>query len=316
MDYHLYFHNDFDGVASGAVMLDFLKSRGDDIISFTPIDYSPTLKKNWANFKFREPFVIVDFLYYPKASWWFDHHPTSFIDDKWRKEFKSDKNHAFDPAKKSACDLLTGHLKKEFNYKPPKFMTDLIKWATVIDGALYKSPKEAVEGRQPAIKLAPALNPINFKARAPAKYFEAIIKSLASEPIVKTVQIPIVKKEIRRIKKKNKEAEQVFGKISVLTDKVVFIDGTKTGAQLSNFFGYYFYPEVDYAATLEFYGRYYHLSVGKNPWRKTPARVHIGELLNKYGGGGHKTVGGVERKTKSEILKIAEEIIEYLNKHG
>ncbi|MEK7154108.1 MAG: hypothetical protein AAB792_00935, partial [Patescibacteria group bacterium] len=276
--------------------------------------YSPTLKKNWANFKFREPFIIIDFLYHPKASWWFDHHPTSFARKVWREKFKGDKNHVFDLIKKSACDLMAGHLKKEFNYKLPKFITGLIKWATIIDSASYKSAKEAIESRQPAIKLALALDPINFKARAMAKYFEAIIKSLACEPIAKTVQIPIVKKEIRRIEKKNKEAEQVFGKISVLTDKVVFIDGTKTGAQLSNFFGYYFYPEIDYAATLEFYGKYYHLIVGKNPWKKIPARVHIGEMLNKYGGGGHRTVGGVERKTKSEILKIAEEVIEYLNK--
>jgi nanoRNase/pAp phosphatase (c-di-AMP/oligoRNAs hydrolase) len=38
--------------------------------------------------------------------------------------------------------------------------------------------------------------------------------------------------------------------------------------------------------------------------------------MKKYGGGGHKGVGGLERKSKKEIMKIAEEIIEYLNKHG
>ncbi len=297
-------------------MLNFLNGRGDNIVSFTPINYSPSLKKNWANFKFKQPFIIVDFLYHPKASWWFDHHQTSFIADKWRKGFKSDQNHAFGSTKKSACDLISGHFKKEFNYKPPKFIADLVKWATIIDSASYKSAKEALESKQPAIKLAKATNPINFENNAGAKYFETMIKSLASEPIVKTIQIPIFRKEIKRIDKMNQGIKKVFKNISTTTDKILFIDGTKTKAQLSNYRGYYFYPKINYAITLEFYGSYYHLSVGKNLWKKMPTRVHIGKMLNKYGGGGHKTVGGVDKRTKSEILKIAEKIIEYLNKHS
>jgi len=297
-------------------MLNFLNGRGDNIISFTPINYSPALKKKWVSFKFKEPFIILDFLYHPRASWWFDHHQTSFITDKWREEFKGDKNHAFDSTKRSACDLMAGHFKKEFNYKPPKFVADLIKWATIIDSASYKSAKEAIEGKQPAIKLIKAFYSKNFENDAAVKYFETIIKSLAGEPIARTIQIPVVKKEIKRIEKDNKEVKKIFKKISTVTGRTVFVDSTKTKAQLSIFFGYYFFPKIDYSITLEFYGDYYHLNVGKNPWKKTPAKVHIGEILKKYGGGGHKTVGGMERKTKPEILKIAGEVIEYLNKHG
>jgi oligoribonuclease NrnB/cAMP/cGMP phosphodiesterase (DHH superfamily) len=316
MDYHLYFHNDFDGMASGAVMLNFLRSRGDDVVSFTPITYSQALKKKWAGFKFKEPFVILDFLYHPRASWWFDHHYTSFLTDEWRDGFRDDKNRAFDSTKKSACDLLAGHLKKEFNWKPSKFISDLIGWATVIDGALYKSAKEAIESKQPAIKLAKATNPVNFEKGTEAKYFERIIKSLAKEPIAKTIQIPAVRKEIKRIENVNRKIKEIFKNILIVTGKVVFIDGTKTDVQFSNYHGYYFYPDIDYSVTVEFYGKYYHLSVGKNLWKKTPAKVHIGEMLKKYGGGGHRTVGGAERKTKKEILKIAGEVIEYLNNHG
>jgi hypothetical protein len=316
MDYHLYFHNDFDGVASGAVMLNFLKSCEDNIVSFTPIDYSPSLKKDWASFKFKRPFIIVDFLYHPKASWWFDHHRTSFVINRWRKKFRNDKSHAFGPADKSTCGLLARHLEKWFNYDPPKFIVDLIKWATIIDSASYKSAKEAVWGKRPAIKLAPALDLINHVSKTSAKYFETIIKSLAGEPVAKTIQIPIVRKEIKRIEKNNREVKKIFKSISAVNDKVLFIDGTKTKNQPSGYFGYYFYPKIDYSITLGLCGAYYHLSVGKNPWRKTPAEVDIGKMLSKYGGGGHKNIGGVERKSKSEILKIAGEVIEYLNENG
>lgn len=57
------------------------------------------------------------------------------------------------------------------------------------------------------------------------------------------------------------------------------------------------------------------LSVGKNPWRAR-GRVHIGKILSKYGGGGHDGAGGLEKKTKEEILKIADEVVEYLNAKG
>lgn len=316
MKYHLYFHNDFDGVASGAVMLNFLHSRGYDIVSFSPINFSPKLKPKWPSHRFKKPFILVDFLYHPRAAWWFDHHETSFINEKWRKRFKNDRHHVFNPARKSACDLIRGHLKLKFNYKPPKHIANLAKWATKIDSASYKSAKEALWGKQPYIKLALAINPLNFKSQAKANYFKTIIKSLAREPIAKTIQIPVVRKEIQRIEKTNKKAKKIFKKISVVISKIVLVDGTKTKAQLSNFFGYYFYPEINYALTLEFFGNYYHLNIGKNPWKKTPNKVHIGEMLIKYGGGGHKDVGGFERKSKGEIMKITEEIIEYLNKHG
>jgi nanoRNase/pAp phosphatase (c-di-AMP/oligoRNAs hydrolase) len=35
------------------------------------------------------------------------------------------------------------------------------------------------------------------------------------------------------------------------------------------------------------------ISVGVNPWTKTPRRHDIGELCARYGGGGHAVVGGV-----------------------
>ena len=39
MTYDLYFHNDFDGHASAAVMLSFLGGRGDRIGHFVPVDF-------------------------------------------------------------------------------------------------------------------------------------------------------------------------------------------------------------------------------------------------------------------------------------
>lgn len=313
MDYHIYFHDDFDGMASAAVMVNFLESRGDSVISFNGINYDPNLKPKWASFDFERPFILLDFLYHPDASWWFDHHPTSFIDPKWQAEFKNDLNHVFDPTIKSACELVLEHLKNNHSYKPPAFIEDLTIWATKIDSADYQSAEEALFGKEPAIKLARATNPINFENGNSDKYFEMIIRGLAGGPVSEVIEIPAVSEEIERVEKENSEVGKIFKDISVVTGKVVFVDGSKTKIQLSGYFSYYFYPEIEFAVTLEFYSGYYHLNVGKNLWKKTGSKIHIGELLKKYGGGGHKTVGGVEKETKPEILKIVEEVIQYLN---
>ncbi len=86
MKYDIYFHNDFDGRASAAVMLAFLRSRGDDIEHYIPIKYDVIPK--WIDDKFLEknklfkgkhsPAIIVDFPYHPQAAFWFDHHIRPF----------------------------------------------------------------------------------------------------------------------------------------------------------------------------------------------------------------------------------------------
>jgi len=143
--YHLYFHNDFDGMASGAVMLNFLRSRGDDIVSYNPIDYFPDVNRKWPEYKFKKPFILVDFRYHPAADWWFDHHLTSFFKKKWQNSFKVDRTHVFNPKIKSVCELVVRHLSKIFKYSPPRYIEYLVKWTSIIDSASYKSPKELVD---------------------------------------------------------------------------------------------------------------------------------------------------------------------------
>src|ERR1700685_3337099 len=113
MKYDIYFHNDFDGRASAAVVLAFLRSRGDDIEHFTPVNYY--LLSQWMDEKFfekhklfsgkRNPAIIVDFLYHPKAAMWFEHHATTFKRPEWEKKFKPDTFHRLEPQYPSCCHL-------------------------------------------------------------------------------------------------------------------------------------------------------------------------------------------------------------------
>lgn len=315
MNYHLYFHYDFDGMASGAVLLNFLRSRGDNIVSFNPMNYYPALKKRWPNYKFRTPFIIVDFFYHPKADWWFDHHTTSFPYPEWKARFSADSKHNFDPRYRSVCSMVVAHLKKNFSYKAPKYISYLAKWLDVIDSAHFKSLSQIIQKKSPALKLDLFLENIPETCKDSKEAYKFVIKKLATESVTRLVSRPQVKNKINKLLSETKRSFDALKASSVATGKTVFSDATVTGLHASHFYTYHLYPKAKYSILLSYHTNLYHLSVSKNPWNKNN-KVKIGDAMLKYGGGGRKDVGGLERKNKKEILIIANEITEFLNKNG
>ncbi len=315
MKYHVYFHDDFDGMVSGLVMFDFMKSRGDGIASFNPINFTPNLKNNWAKFKFKEPFILLDFMYHPKAAWWFDHHETSFINQDWKEKYTDDETHAFDISYKSACSLVLAYLKKKYKYQASKNIQNLVRWGDLIDSAGYKNARQIVDRNGSGLKLMSFLDSLDRQnKKAHQKRIGNIIKQLSAKSINEIIKQPAIAKTIKEQLAKIKESKEAFKDSAVLSGGIVFIDNTIHDIHGSHFLAYYFYPKSFYSVSLSKYGGYYHISVGGNPWNRIKgSRVHIGDLMSKYGGGGHKNVGGLEKKSKEEILKIVAEIIKYLN---
>src|SRR5581483_8268760 len=145
MRYDIYFHNDFDGHAAAAVMLAFLRSRGDDIEHFVPVKYD--IIPEWRHTDFfmrhkliagpvrgRNPAIIVDFPFHPGAQFWFDHHLLPFREPKWegiyKKELRRRKQRRpkgrapapspywrYDESYRSACHLVYDSLKKDFGWR-------------------------------------------------------------------------------------------------------------------------------------------------------------------------------------------------------
>ncbi len=316
--YHIYFHDDFDGMVSAVIFFDFFRKRGDKVGSFNPINYTPSIKKDWANFKFKKPFVLVDFMYHPNADWWFDHHETSFINPDWKKNYKDDDRHAFDQIYKSGCALVLAHLNKKYKYEAPKNIQELVYWGDIIDSAGYKNARQIVERKEPALRLMSYLDSLD---KVDQKIYQAkqsaIIKNLATKSINNFIAYSLVSNRIKKYLSKTKKSVADFKKSAVIKGGVIFIDAINKEFPKPHFLAYYVYPKSFYSVSINKYGAYYHMSVGGNPWNKTHGtEINIGKKMRSYGGGGHKAIGGLEKKSKLEIMKIAEEIIEYLNIHG
>ena len=319
MIYDLYFHNDFDGRAAAAIMLDFLRTRGDDIEHFVPVGYEMTeqwLKENF--FKRhklfrgkRNPAIVVDFAFHPGAAWWFDHHPTTFKSEVWKKRFKPDAQHQYDPKYASCCGQVTAVLKKDFGWRPSAHFKELVHWGDILDAARYASARQVVELGDIGIQLDAFIDRYPKSARTGKR----LVELMAEKPISFIARLPDVRRAVAAIRKSRAASLAYHRKHLKITGRTGYIDLTQSASGKNRYACYYLYPNLLYAVRILRKGKFFQLSVGQNPWRRKENRIDIGEVMKKYGGGGHFGVGATEIPKKKDAEKYAHEIVSYLEEH-
>lgn len=311
MKYDIYFHGGcFDGAASAAMLLWFLRQRGDGYGKFIPLTH-PVDKKWWKSLKMKRSSAVVDIIYHPKAAIWFDHHPTTFIDKKWEKNFRPDLWHKLDAKSPSCAGLIYRHLTKTLKIKPPKYIKELAHWADYIDRARFKSVKEAMGFKPAALRVAKSF----VDKKPPLSYAKLLIKALSEKPLGFVDKLKPVCKRFLKHKRDFKKAMPEIKKRLVLRGKATILYGMQRRLAGARFAPYYFYPKSKYSVRILRRDNKYVLSVGQNPWNP-PRRPRIGQYLEKkYGGGGHSVAGSATFKTKNEALEAVIKIADYLNKH-
>ncbi len=98
----------------------------------------------------------MDFRYSqdPRLTWWFDHHASAFQLAGDEDHFRADATGRkfYDPKAKSCTKFLADTVAAKFGFDAAP-ITDLVKWAEIIDGALFPDAKMAVELKEPALRL-------------------------------------------------------------------------------------------------------------------------------------------------------------------
>lgn len=314
--YTIYYHDDLDGVSSAAVMLYFFRRRGGDVKEFIPVEYIPEMKTRWATWPFQRPAVILDFRYHPNAKWWFDHHEDPFLNEKWKVKFinkaKGGK-HYWDKNAASCCSMIISYLGRQFNIQFPKYLHDLGAAVEIVDGAKYSSPADALDMGKPIKKLARTLD-INDTKKS--EYQNWLIEILSTQPFTEAAELKMVQGRFLIAKKIQEEILEYYQSHLIRDGKTTFIDIQKRGLGKKHYTAYSIYPEMLYSVSIDHAGTGYHIGVGVNPWLRKKAFLNIGELMRCYGGGGHIFVGGTEVENHGEALRIANEIVRYLNKNG
>ncbi len=311
-----YHGNCFDGVSSAVVFSRFYRERvhPDWIFAYQPVMHRAGALFDEDAFDGDEN-AIVDFKYSNsgKLTWWFDHHKSAFLSAEDEAHFKADKSGKkfLDPSYKSCTKFITDIAKDRFGFDPSP-LSELVQWANIIDGALYRSAAEPVEMKAGALKLA-----LVIECDRDQKLIERIIDDLQSRTIGEVVNSSYIVEHIEPLYQRHLKAIEIIRETSVVTGPVVFFDVAAHDMEgYSKFIPYYLYPEVTYSVSVSHSSFRSKISVGSNPWAPNPRRHDLAAICERYGGGGHAVVAAISLAPEEleKAGKIAAEIVEELKK--
>lgn len=293
---HIYFHKDFDGIVSAAILKRVLSKKNlYDGFKLYPVDYN--IMDNWLNEPLRKPSAVLDFLYHPDADYYYDHHTTSFLTEDIKNSYVNDRHHFWDPNFKSTPSLLKYKLQDMFDFQE---YSTLLYWSDVIDSAEYPSPQTVYDNTEKYILF-------NKLISCFYKNNDFFIES-ANQLIEYGVDFLLDKFESDLKKLLEEESHNLLllkDKIKVENNICIF-DQSDYAIQYQRYLPYYYYPDIDF--TIGIYRKdKYSISIGYNPW-KNSSNIDLGSLAKSYGGGGRKNVAGILTNSKIEANQIVESI--------
>ncbi len=289
----IFFHDAcFDGTASAALFGAFYRARTADV-RLAPVGMQHRLGDPFSDVAIDgDDNACVDFRYvaHPALRWWFDHHPTAFQPPSLRADFDArvGDQMVFDPSAPSCCGLIARSLTARFGWTPPAHLSELVRWADIIDAAAYPSATEACRIDAPAQRLALWLSE-NRDPAATARYIEA----LTTTPLAELAEAPWIRPVLTGALAHREAHRAGWRALARSLGDVVVFDLLATDLPPPGFSGYELFPDCTYTVTLARSPTAMKIGVGHNPWGGGERRHDLGALCEAHGGGGHAAVGGV-----------------------
>ncbi len=311
----LYHGHCFDGVASAATFTRFYKER---INPTAEVNYTGLLHRPGNLFDLNmfdsDENAIVDFKYSAseKLTWWFDHHESAFLTPEDEAHFRADTSGRkfLDATRKSCTEFIADVAHERFGFDATP-IASLVHWAHVIDGALYESPAQCVELKEPALQLMQVI-----EADPDDLFIEQIIRELTVESLDAVATSAEVQRRFQPILQQHLETLETIRRKAVCANAVVQFDLVDEGYEgFNKFIPYYLYPETTYSVALTRAPQRTKISVGSNPWAPKPRTHNIAKICERYGGGGHAVVGAVSFKPEEveEARQAVKEIVAELS---
>lgn len=285
MKIKLFAHSDFDGMASAALVLAYLRDNDEidpDTVAVELVDYSEEMR--WRT-KVIVPDdslpIIVDFLYHPSAFMYWDHHQSSFLTAAYRADFdgRTLGHSRWDPTYQSCCHLVFDQFRptwfEQLRYR------DLVTAADKIDGAKYDSPGEYFDGLTPEILLNHAWQDLSEPEKV------ATIRHLAKHGLLATSRT--VTATAQRVRERNQTALYQYTDRLTMIGDVACVDLVGSQLPFLRYAPYYLRADVRHTLTLHTLDNHeIALSLGRNPWGTfTSTAQDLGVMAQRHGGGGH-----------------------------
>ncbi len=285
---------DFDGIVC-AVLLMQAENIDADILWVEPNE----IQKGQINILKND--IMANLPYSPGCGLWFDHH----ISNKPAQSFKG----AFAIAP-SAAGVIYKYYKDE--KKLDSNYDELILNTDIIDAAELNIDQVRYPENYPYILLSMTIKNHEYQD---ILYWNRLVELLTEKNIDHVIADPEVKKRCHNVIKENTAFEKHLLTHTKINSKISITDFRTLDIvpEGNRFLTYSLFPETIASIKLRFDGpehKNVQLSIGHSIFKKE-CNVNIGNLLARFGGGGHAGAGGctLDARTADKIL---EEIFEIM----
>jgi hypothetical protein len=296
----LYHDKCFDGACSASL---FTRFHRECIASGASYEYHGLVHRADALFAEKDfsgdENAIVDFKYStsPRITWWFDHHLSAFLTAEDHQHYLNcqrdpvcSRRRFLDASYTSCSSFLSDIAAKYFGFdrEPVK---ELIKWANIVDGALFESPEVAVGLGAPAMKLTMIL-----ESSQDPEFIPRLIPLLTEMPLADILNQPFVAPLLPPLLERHQHAIELIRDRAEERDGTIFFDIADRQLEGYNkFIPYYLFPHAIYSIGLSKSSFRTKVSVGSNPWTNADRdkMANLAAICERYGGGGHARVGAI-----------------------
>jgi len=306
----VHYHRDFDGMVSGAILARILRREMGDTVHLESVNYDQ--RDDWENFGKGRRFAIVDFHFHPDADYWFDHHPTTFLSPELRERYERSERWHWDEDSPSCPPLILRHAKEHWGYKPPARFEEMAHWSDIIDAAQYESVEQAIFGDDAALRIARSMT-----VSPSPSWIDQLAEAMTGGDLESVAKRNDVEKAHQRASRnRDKALEQFPPTVTWIKSGVILYDASSSKIRRERFAAFYHHPELIYSVGVIPTRSGFHITCGENPWN-SPAKngangLHVGELMEQYGGGGHRAVGGANPPNLEAARQVASEVAETL----
>lgn len=283
----LYLHYPcFDGLVSASIAWDFVAtSKNWTIANLCRVNYDRL--GGWLQTRLAPNSVVVDFLYHPDATFWADHHGTTFITEESRRDFEIHKRGRlllYDRDSPSCAMMLWNKLRSGLSDEAR--YGEMAVWADKIDSANYASVDEAIYGSHPALEIS-----LSLAVAGEQEYFELLLHSMRTMTLANVASLAPVRSRVTDAKQRVENGLQsVRDGIHMEPGEIAVFEAKQTQhGMVSRYSPYVFFPNARYSVAMVSSANGAKITAMRNPWRDFES-VELGSIFENYGGGGHRRV--------------------------
>lgn len=270
---------DLDGLTSAVIIT--MKESIDEIVLVHPQDVTDK------RIEIRSDDILANVPYHPNAGMWFDHHLLTASNEKPPESFKG--RYAIAP---SAARLVYDYYREKDPDDPALARLEKLVEETDRLDAAQLTPDD-VENPQDYILLGYTIDSRTGLGGF-EEYFVKLVDWLKRMTIAEVLQQPEVRERVEKIRSDQNEFRQVLERNSFKLNNVIVTDLREIERLPAGnrFLVYTLYPDANVSLRVHWGPTHESVvaAVGHSIFNRT-CNTSVGELMSRYGGGGHRGAG-------------------------